>query len=214
MGQRLVVNIVKDNIVLANSYYHWSGYTDSALCITVDCIKRFAETKYEDDIEKAIDMLYATGAGMELAEENNKVFFEHKAKNPFFSIPFVKGTDRNSGLIAIAKDSITESQNWSEGDVFIDIGTKTVDFRVLYEVDKDSLVEDECYREDIEFDELSNEEIEQKYINAVDKLKTVDYPYDENEEISFDNFEDFAYKVSSIDEGMFKLSDGTVIGKI
>jgi len=211
MGQRLVVNIVKNNIVLANAYYHWSGYTDSALCITVDCIKRFAETKYEDDIEKAIDMLYATGAGMELAEENNKIFLEYKAKNPFFSIPFVKGTDRNSGLIAIAKDSITESQNWSEGDVFIDIGTKTVDFRVWYEEDQNSLVENECYNEDIEFDELSDEEIEQKYTDIVDKLETVDYPY---EEISFDDFEDFANKVNSVGGYTFKLSDGTIIGKI
>ncbi len=211
MGQRLVVNIVKDDIVLANSYYHWSGYTDSALFITVNCIKRFAETEYEDDIEKAIDMLYATGAGMELAEENNKVFLEYKAKNPFFSIPFVKGTDRNSGLIAISKENIEESQNWSEGDVFIDIGTKTVDFRVMYEVDKDSLVENECYNEDIEFDELSDKEIEQKYIDAVDKLEIVDYPY---EEISFDDFEDFADKVSSVGGYTFKLSDGTVIGKI
>ena len=31
MGQRLNIEIKKDSKVLANSYYHWSAYTSSAL---------------------------------------------------------------------------------------------------------------------------------------------------------------------------------------
>ena len=34
MGQRLVVNIVQNDNILASGYYHWSAYTESAAEIT------------------------------------------------------------------------------------------------------------------------------------------------------------------------------------
>ena len=34
MGQRLVVNIVKGKHIIANAYFHWSGYTETAIEIT------------------------------------------------------------------------------------------------------------------------------------------------------------------------------------
>lgn len=210
MGQRLVVTIKKNNIVLANAYYHWSAYTDSALGIAHECIASFKRTKYKTDIEKAIDMLYETGAGIYSTPTNNKAFFEHKAQNPFFSIPYVVSNDRNTGMIGISKDTIDDLQDASEGDVIIDIGTQMVDFCVWYAEDVSSLVENECYDKNIEYDELSEEEIDQMYNKIVEGLKTVDYPY---EEISFDDFTDFVNKVHSAGY-TFKLSDGTIIGKI
>ena len=41
MGQRLVISVEKDERKLCNIYYHWSGYTYSALYETqkvIDCI--------------------------------------------------------------------------------------------------------------------------------------------------------------------------------
>ena len=31
MGQRLVIEIKEGDTVLANAYYHWSGYTETSL---------------------------------------------------------------------------------------------------------------------------------------------------------------------------------------
>ena len=38
MGQRLNIEITKNGNVLANSYYHWSAYSDCALNITTKII--------------------------------------------------------------------------------------------------------------------------------------------------------------------------------
>lgn len=41
MGQRLNIEIVKDKKVLANCYYHWSGYSNSAVNLAIQIIERF-----------------------------------------------------------------------------------------------------------------------------------------------------------------------------
>lgn len=35
MGQRLNIEILKNGEVLANSYYHWSGFSNSAINLTI-----------------------------------------------------------------------------------------------------------------------------------------------------------------------------------
>lgn len=44
MGQRLNIEIMeKEEILLANAYYHWSGYTSSSIYLTQYIIRRFDE---------------------------------------------------------------------------------------------------------------------------------------------------------------------------
>ena len=36
MGQRLVIEIKEGDTVLANAYYHWSGYTETSLILEIN----------------------------------------------------------------------------------------------------------------------------------------------------------------------------------
>lgn len=45
MGQRLNIEIVKNGEVLANSYYHWSGFSDCAVNLTEKIIKDYDYVK-------------------------------------------------------------------------------------------------------------------------------------------------------------------------
>ena len=63
MGQRLVVQIEDCGKQLANAYYHWSAYTESALEITNDVIQTLNEIAInKTNIERAVHALYKTGA--------------------------------------------------------------------------------------------------------------------------------------------------------
>ena len=75
MGQRLVINITdKDGKSLANAYYHWSGYTNSAASTLMDMLDNYDELKeqYKDKKELAIRLLEETGAGLNEEEVEEK----------------------------------------------------------------------------------------------------------------------------------------------
>ena len=40
MGQRLNIEIVKNGEVLANSYYHWSGFSNSSIDLAIRIINK------------------------------------------------------------------------------------------------------------------------------------------------------------------------------
>lgn len=104
MGQRLVINILHKDKVVCNAYYHWSGYTDSALeMINSIELERFNEL-YGDmrPIIAGINMLLKTGASF--------------------------GKNRNDGLIEVDQYGIDNNLRWSEMTVDIDLDEKTVDF--------------------------------------------------------------------------------------
>lgn len=57
MGQRLNIEIKENNKVLANSYYHWSGYTSSALLLTEKILDAIKSTKHDNSTVMAIRLL-------------------------------------------------------------------------------------------------------------------------------------------------------------
>lgn len=145
MGQRLNLQIEMDipnsgdRQVLANAYYHWSGYTSSAY----ELVKQIADSHYcceectfMDPVEKAIRLLEATGAGL-TEDEFTEEYPESKYK---------KATSRNNGLIAISEEGIKETQNWEEARVTINLTTNMVDMGGVYYLDK---VEEKETTEDI-----------------------------------------------------------------
>lgn len=133
MGQRLNIEIRRDDKVLANAYYHWSGYTSSALGLT----KKILDSKFLNmtsilDEEKAVRMLEVTGAGLTNSEFNEK-----------FTYPkFLKATDRNEGLIAISEKGISETQKWEEARVEIHIDTKMLRLNLYWKFDEDDIEND------------------------------------------------------------------------
>ena len=45
MGERLNIEVVKGNKLLANSYYHWSGYSNCAVNLTIEIVESFEYIK-------------------------------------------------------------------------------------------------------------------------------------------------------------------------
>ena len=146
MGQRLNIQIEMDipdsseSKVLANAYYHWSGYTSSAY----ELVKYIAESRYcnvqctiMDPVEKAIRLLEATGAGL-TKDEFTDTYPESKYK---------LSTNRNDGLIAISEKGIKDTQNWEEARVTINLSTNMVDMGGVYFLDEEE--EEEETTEDI-----------------------------------------------------------------
>ena len=147
MGQRLNIQFEMDipnsgeAKVLANAYYHWSGYT----ILAYELVKKIADSNYwsddckiTDPVEKAIRMLEVTGAGL-TKDEFTEEYPESKYK---------KATSRNDGLIAISEEGIKDTQNWEEARVTINLSTFMVDMGGVYwiedgaEGDEDETLED------------------------------------------------------------------------
>lgn len=135
MGQRLNLQIEMDipdrseSKVLANAYYHWSGYTSSAY----ELVKMLADSPYcceectfTDTVEKAIRLLEATGAGL-TEDEFTDTYPESKYK---------LSTDRSAGLIAISEKGIKDTQYWEEARVTINLSTGMVDMGGVYYLDE------------------------------------------------------------------------------
>lgn len=137
MGQRLVVTIRRGREYIANAYYHWSAYTDSAAEITNNICDRYDEFKEiaSSDLELAVMLLQSTGAGLNEAEWRSISEWDNPEVNQIALNPCI---NRNEGLLCITPEGIEDNCGWSEGDVHIDIGDGNVNFEVInyYELEE------------------------------------------------------------------------------
>lgn len=124
MGQRLNIEIYSGDEVLANSYYHWSGYTSSALNLTNTIIENFEKIQEENKVLRAIRLLETTGARLTIEEINY-------ANSKGIKKTFEPAKSRNDGLIAISNKGIENTRLWEEARVKIDIENKTVDLDIF-----------------------------------------------------------------------------------
>lgn len=131
MGQRLVVTVEKNKKELAKIYFHWSAYTVSALYETqkiVDCIYN-----HEDETEKELQLRLIrfcekNGGGITGPEEHNEfAYIQDLFPNETFK---TDNYSRNNGLIAISEKGMAGLQQWSEGDVIIDLDEDLINFGV------------------------------------------------------------------------------------
>ena len=165
MGQRLNIEILKNGEVLANSYYHWSGFSNSAINLTIQIINNFEYIKkyrVEEYIKNqsllfAIRLLEETGAGVCSIKETKETL-EDQTMN--LKLQLCK--DRNEGIIGITKKDIEETRYWEEGRVSIDIEKKTIDFNVIREYTLEELKKD--YDEE-EIKEMNIKEINRNFKN-------------------------------------------------
>ena len=129
MGQRLNIQIEANNPttnetkVLANCYYHWSGYTSSAMELVNEIVDSgIYNLDILDPVEKAIRLLEATGAGLaknELTDTYN---------TPKYKV----STDRNIRLIAVSEKGINETIKWEESRVTINLTTGSIDMSDMF----------------------------------------------------------------------------------
>lgn len=221
MGQRLVVEIKKDDNPVANAYYHWSAYTDSSLEVLKQTLENYNELKEScvnengeiDAVLVAVKMLENTGAGLTQNEME-------EMKKLYPNIDFKKAVDRNEGLISITEAEMEDSRGWSEGIIFIDLDSEMISFYVISELsccDEDTLYSlSELIDRDPDdiIEEASAEEIEDIIQNAFEKVPDIsDNIKCSLEEIPFDMAAEVADIIMAIDSYVFKLH-GTVYDKI
>jgi len=187
LGQRLVLNIRNNEEIIANGYYHWSGYSTSSAETALKAFMRIGN-QIKDPVIKAIRMLEATGAGS--TDSVKEILKEMYPNNRFKTV-----IDRNTGLIEVTKKGIEESLFWSEGNIYIDIDKKTIIFEVLWELDK----------EDID-----------NVMEDITTLPTMEN-YSMEDAMSLNEFVEFFDKIKNLyDNGKyyFKNSEGIVFGLI
>lgn len=121
MGQRLNLEIVKSinnkDEVLANAYYHWSGYTRSANHLANIVLEEIQNTdskimEIEDNKLKAIRLLELTGA---LITSTEYSYISSLYQNEEFEI----ASSRNDGLIATSPNGVEVNRRSEEGRITI-----------------------------------------------------------------------------------------------
>ena len=187
MGQRLNIEIKKKDKVLANCYYHWSGYSQTSLDLTKKIIDGFDKYKDENnDVLKAIKLLQETEAGLTreaihyLYKNIENFDISTGTKGMFGTYDYILVRNRNDGLLEITEEGMEENRKWEEGRITINIDEQTFDFDVLYHAH---------YEDEVE-----------KYSNYDGELKN----------IPFNKIDEFIETVNTIIEttnGYFKIGD-------
>ena len=142
MGQRLVIHFLdklsEESEVkeIANIYYHWGAYTSTAIeefSRIVDMMMTCAfRKKYLHPYEKVLYLCSCESIGVSEDEINesldliNKEIPENIPK--FKSLP--KAVDRNIGILNLTEKSIEHANDWSEGDVTINLNSGECSFNV------------------------------------------------------------------------------------
>ena len=154
MGQRLNIQFEDNTGVLANAYYHWSGYTSSAMLLTNQIISSdlIDDTSISNKV-KAVKLLELTGAGLTKYEFNDD----------FPSHLYKESKDRTNGLIAISKEGIEETQNWEEARVTIDLDTHNINFRVYWDVNIEEYDPEQSYDSELNYEDVSFEKFPELY---------------------------------------------------
>ena len=129
MGQRLNIQIEANNPttdkteVLANCYYHWSGYTSSAMELVNEIVESgIYKLDILDPVEKAIRLLESTGAGLAMDE------LTEMYNTPKYKV----STDRNMGLIAISEEGTNRVADWAESRVTINLTTGSINMSDMF----------------------------------------------------------------------------------
>jgi hypothetical protein len=171
MGQRLNIEIRKDNKVLANAYYHWFGYTSSALVLTEEILKNIDNVNFDNVVVGAVKLLEVTGAGLTSSEID---ILGEDMKN----INFKKAIDRNEGLIAISPKGIESTQYREEARVEIHLDTKNIILNLYWDIEEDDYDEDDLpnfYEATIDYEKVSFEKFNSLKDEILENIENKNY---------------------------------------
>lgn len=205
MGQRLNIEIKKGEQLLANCYYHWSGFSEPALELTKKIIDKFDDVREENDVIKAIMLLQLTGAGITrptigyLYENipNFNLEEEIYTNNPFGEYKYHLSMGRDAGLISVTEKEKEETRYWEEGRITIHIDTKTFDFDVLWDCEKNEL-----------------KYFEEDHGIRIDDLPILEFPFENIKFEQIDNMLAIVKETQENSNGYFKDANGSVYGLI
>lgn len=174
MGQRLVMSIKKDGESLAAVYFHWSGYTISAL----QEAKEFVESLECNPVDVRLHTIrfYEKRGGGIVGGEDSPEFSRIQEMYPNDSFK-KENRSRNEGLVAITDKGIRELEDWAEEVMDIELDTRQVRNFVLYEDFEDDFEKKEREVKDdpftIPFDNLDNviQELQEAQEQDADVIK-------------------------------------------
>lgn len=126
MGQRLNIEIHDNGNLLANAYYHWDAYTETALGHAKTILDNVLYME-DHSVLSAVRLLETTGARLTSEEIDYMKLYSDE--------DFVEAVSRNDGLIGVSPNGMQNTRYWEEGRVVFDIGTQTMDFMVYCSVD-------------------------------------------------------------------------------
>ena len=135
MGQRLNLEIVRGDQVIANAYYHWSGYTTSSIHLTnlLLASMKLHESMGLTDISLGYHTLRSTGATLPKGEQTSFIAGLDLPKAELLLIEEDDQPSRNEGLIGLSASAIKSTQDWAEATVKYDLDTKLVNFGAMTE---------------------------------------------------------------------------------
>lgn len=132
MGQRLVITVKKEQEDIAKIYFHWSGYSESALEETRSLLKDIDTN--EEDIKKLqlniIRVCESMGGGIDGGAGSEEFSY---VCNMFPNVSFKEDPDRNCGLVALSENDMEKLQRWSNGNIVIDLDYNRIYNSVLHE---------------------------------------------------------------------------------
>lgn len=118
MGERLCINVLQGEELLANVYFHWKSNTFEALEATYRVMIELDRTMLKNnvDVNLAVQALGCLGA------KTNNVYAEPLGIPTEFCSDF---EDRNIGIIDTEESRMTANEEWSEMVVDIDVSGKS-----------------------------------------------------------------------------------------
>lgn len=187
MGQRLNLEIIKDEKTIANGYYHWSGFTDSALGRAKLVLNSLEKTEGKSPLARAVMALRATGA--DFPDDEYQAFKGMDVGGQIFIAP--ERVDRNLGLISVTENGIEETKKWGEQHILIDLDQKTLDvYEAFWGCDPDTYKEDmgkdfkDLPELDFELCELPFDQFD-KMMKVISSSPVHDWKYEDDRVISF-----------------------------
>ena len=136
MGQRLVVDLIQNDKVVAAIYYHWSAYFASTIYELAKLSKAIlkAEEENKDKLFAIIQMLEEDQVYQFMNEDkirhggvcgSNE---EMEAAMKLFPnyIPKRENLNRNCGIISFTEEGIKDFHDWEEGHAEINLDTHEI----------------------------------------------------------------------------------------
>ena len=169
MGQRLVITVRKEQEDIAKIYFHWSGYSASALEETRSLLEDI-DTNEEDIKKLQLNIIRACesmGGGIDGGAGSEEFSY---VCNMFPNVNFKVDPDRSCGLVALSKNEMEEMQRYSEGNIVIDLDYNRIYNSVFYEyysIEEYEVETDQnanevcCYESDIDIADFRIEYIDE-----------------------------------------------------
>ena len=191
MGQRLNIEFYVNNKAIVNCYYHWSGFSDSAMEETRCLIHHLQDYDFSNIPENEIKFIVIRtledfGARLKDKdlEEAKKLYPERKFSND--------DMDRNEGLIGITKESMDNTRSWEEARVNIFLTRRRFEIEGIFCYSDEEEIKDfyDHTEEEVEtfkqnLFKIPTEEIEFERVdeieNYVNNMNHIEYDKDNDE---------------------------------